>query len=296
MSNPYLTMYGYDESGDSMEHAWLNKAKEKEYNHQYYLRNRNRLLAEKRRMRGPSKEGYYRLGDERGAVNKQISENERNARRASSSTANNLLGTAGRLAAYTANPANIVKDVNYMFGGHKRKTNYETMVLDPVKEARRDADRARDLREQNAKLRAYDKSLADRQRKVNVARGQAQNAYNEAVARQRKAIRQNAQEEARAKIAEANTFPNRLKREARKLSYKVGTPIARSTEKLRKKATEVMDKAKAAFEKAKNKYRAIRGAGGVGAAAGNAAKAAMNRAKELYQKAKDKVKKYSTNA
>lgn len=275
MSNPYLTMYGYDESGDSMEHAWLNKAKEKEYNHQYYLRNRNRLLAEKRKMRGPSTDtsGRNNLQSQADTMYdryRQASYDRQRQEHANRSYFRNFNGSPEERAAQA----------------YKRKA-----VLDVT--------RGHESRNKEAyeKLQGQVDAL---KRKQSVAQGQAQNAYNEAVARQRKAIRDNAQAESRAKIAEANTLPNRLKREARKLSYKVGAPIDRAARKLKDKATEVMGKAKAAYEKARNQLRALRGAGGAGAVAGNAVykakQAALNRAKELYQKAKDKVKKYASDA
>ena len=275
MSNPYLTMYGYDESGDSMEHAWLNKAKEKEYNHQYYLRNRNRLLAEKRKMRGPSidtgsRNNLQSQADKVYDRYRQASYNRHQQELANQSYFRNFKGTPEERAAQA----------------YKRKS-----MLDAVRghESRN--------KEGYEKLQGQVDAL---KRKQQVAQGQAQNAYDAAVARQRKAIRDNAQAESRAKIAEANTLPNKLKRKARALSYKVGTPINRAATKLKEKATAVMDKAKAAYEKARNQVRALRGAGGVGAIASNAVykakQAALNRAKDLYEKAKAKVKKYASDA
>ena len=308
MSNPYLTMYGYDESGDSMEHAWLNKAKEKEYNHQYYLRNRNRLLAEKRKMNNE----YARAGQ-----NQQNYQRNINAMQAPGNYNNKYRNAASVFQKEQKDIYDDLKRNEAYNRSHAGEGGYEGALKRKALH-----DKIKNAYKQQTGLVGYTIGKSkELDRKQGVARGQAMNAYNAEVARQRKGLRDNntraanagmelgrlsgkvranAQAESRAKIAEANTLPKRLKREARKLSYKVGAPIDRAARKLKDKATEVVGKAKAAYEKARNQLRALRGAGGAGAVVGNAAykakQAALNRAKELYQKAKDKVKKYASDA
>lgn len=302
MSNPYLTMYGYDNSGNTLEHAWLNKAKEKEYNHKYYLMNRDRLLARQKKLNNE----YSRAGQNQQNYQKNI-----NAMQAPGNYNNKYRNAANVFYKEQTDIYDDLKKNEAYNRAHSGEGGYEGAL-------KRKAihDKLKNAYEQQSHLSRYAGNKGNElDRKQDVARGQAMNAYNAEMARQRKglrdnntraanagmelsknrsAIRANAQAEARAKMAENNSLPNRLKQEARKLSYKVGAPIARATSKLRDKAKDIMGKAKAALEKAKNQFRAWRGAGGVGATVGNAAYEAkqkvVQRAKELYEKAKNKVK------
>ena len=263
MSNPYLTMYG-----DTLEHAWGNKAKEKEYNHQYYMRNRARLLARQRKLNGNQPEisdaTYQKFEDEHDRITNQMADNK--AR----------MDKAVGIAKNFASPG-----MGYTHEDRDR--------------ANRNARNA--VNAYNATKRAYD-NYVRRARAIDANNAAAQNAYAAEQARIRTGLRSNARAEAAEKIAANNTVGAKIQRGARAAAYKVAGTAERAARRatraiknsaVGKKAAEIADRAKKAFEQAKLKFRAAKGAGGD---LSGKLRAAYDRAKELYQKAKGKVNQY----
>lgn len=298
MSNPYLTMYG-----DTLSHAWENKAKEKAYNHQYYMRNRERLLAQRKA-----------LSPVRNIAPRGVASGESIGRMMAATSARGNI-EAQKLNEKAANASRMIGErdssqMDQVNALRRARQNYQnradfarnkaSVVNQYVSNAIREANDQREARRRRALAgaqQAYDTEQANiRKNALNRrASAGAQQARDAELARIRTGTRSKARAEAAEKIAANNTIGAKIQRGARAAAYKVAGTAERAARRatraiknsaVGKKAAEIADRAKKAFEQAKLKFRAAKGAGGD---LSGKARAAYDRAKELYQKAKDKV-------